>query len=275
MSSRKLACTTTKYTVPSQFKEDTSQGNVMQLWESCIKNVDPPCAKAKSTSVLKVDASNFACGCATTAVDAKPMQQQAPKAMSNVSCNSSSAMRVDTMRSSAMQADAVRSSSKMPAGDDTWMSNSNVGLNDIKILAQELEKGLSKYPQMNNIFGMLDNAQQDPLLNTDKNAFMLKQTPIVGYFYALILVINKDLLNKRVPMVMSNNGRKNLLKKVGEKNDNKIFTTAFNQSTLMSEKSKKRYIFGVFARVDGCLPATDITITSEPLNALREKLISC
>jgi hypothetical protein len=265
MSSRKLACTTTKYQVPAQFKEEASNSNVMQLWESCIKEVDPPCYKPKSASHVKVDASNFACGCATTAVDAKPMQQ-APKAASAVS----SAPSISNMR-----VDAVRSS------DSNWVPispSAPIGINDITILSKELEKGLNKYPQMRSILVLLNNAQDDPLLNTDKNAFMLRQTPIIGYFYALMLVINKDLLNKRVPMVMSNNGRKTLLKKVGERNDNKIFTDAFNQSTLMSQQNgatKKRYIYGVFARVDGCLPATDIAIASESLNALREKLISC
>ena len=269
MSSRKLACTTTKYQVPAQFKEEASDSNVMQLWESCIKEVDPPCYKSKSKHDFKVDASNFACGCATTAVDAKPMQQ-APKAASAVSSAPSSAPSISNMR-----VDAVRSS------DSNWVPispSAPIGINDITILSKELEKGLNKYPQMRSILVLLNNAQDDPLLNTDKNAFMLRQTPIIGYFYALMLVINKDLLNKRVPMVMSNNGRKTLLKKVGERNDNKIFTDAFNQSTLMSQQNgmtKKRYIYGVFARVDGCLPATDITIASESLNALREKLISC
>ena len=265
MSSRKLACTTTKYQVPAQFKEEDSTSNVMQLWESCIKEVDPPCNKPKSTNDFKVDASNFACGCATTAVDAKPMQQ-APKAASVVSSiPSNSNMRVDTVRSS----------------DSSWVPispSAPIGINDITILSKELEKGLNKYPQMRSILVLLNNAQDDPLLNTDKNAFMLRQTPIIGYFYALMLVINKDMLNNRVPMVLSNSGRKTLLKKVGERNDNKIFTEAFNQSTLMSQQNgttKKRYIYGVFARVDGCLPATDIAIASESLNALREKLISC
>jgi hypothetical protein len=265
MSSRKLACTTTKYQVPAQFKEEASDSTVMQLWESCIKEVDPPCYKSKSASTLKVDASNFACGCATTAVDAKPMQQ-APKAASAVSsAPSSSNMRVDAVRSS----------------DSNWVPispSAPIGINDITILSKELERGLNKYPQMRSILVLLNNAQDDPLLNTDKNAFMLRQTPIIGYFYALMLVINKDMLNNRVPMVLSNSGRKTLLKKVGERNDNKIFTDAFNQSTLMSQQNgatKKRYIYGVFARVDGCLPATDIAIASESLNALREKLISC
>ena len=268
MSSRKLACTTTKYQVPAQFKEEASESNIMQLWESCIKEVDPPCKKQKSTNDFKVDASNFACGCATTAVDAKPMQQ-APKAASVVSSAPSSAP------SSNMRVDAVRSS------DSSWVPispSAPIGINDITILSKELEKGLNKYPQMRSILVLLNNAQDDPLLNTDKNAFMLRQTPIIGYFYALMLVINKDLLNKRVPMVLSNSGRKTLLKKVGERNDNKIFTDAFNQSMLMSQQNgatKKRYIYGVFARVDGCLPATDIAIASESLNALREKLISC
>ena len=182
---------------------------------------------------------------------------QSPVQSSAMACGSQS-MRADMGREgSSMRADMGRKGSSMRADS----GKAEFEFVPVNITTQDII-ALSKAMRMpDQIFKYFSDAEEEARTVTDKVGYIRKQAPLVGFFYAIIMLINQDLLRGKQPMTL----------RQFVSHGDKVFTEATKSSETVNNKKQ---IDGAFSRIDGCKPhAENLFLQNKELEKIRQKVV--
>ena len=284
--------------LPRQFKEASVKTESKNVWESCIKKTcdgskSLPClggeggggggggggsvsggerggsgerggpsltqsqldAAARATDIAP--AARAATRCDSCVPSAVNCNYQSPVQSSAMACGSQS-MRADMGREgSSMRADMGRKGSSMRADS----GKAEFEFVPVNITTQDII-ALSKAMRMpDQIFKYFSDAEEEARTVTDKVGYIRKQAPLVGFFYAIIMLINQDLLRGKQPMTL----------RQFVSHGDKVFTEATKSSETVNNKKQ---IDGAFSRIDGCKPhAENLFLQNKELEKIRQKVV--
>ena len=226
------------------------------LMPSVAPVADKPVAPAvRARAVTRCDS------CVPSAVNCN---YQSPVQSSAMACGSQS-MRADMGRegsvmacgSQSMRADMGRKGSSMRADS----GKAEFEFVPVNITTQDII-ALSKAMRMpDQIFKYFSDAEEEARTVTDKVGYIRKQAPLVGFFYAIIMLINQDLLRGKQPMTL----------RQFVSHGDKVFTEATKSSETVNNKKQ---IDGAFSRIDGCKPhAENLFLQNKELEKIRQKVV--
>ena len=282
--------------LPRQFKEASVKTESKNVWESCIKKTCDgskllPClggegggggggggsvsggerggsgerggpsltqsqldAAARATDIAPTARATRCDSCVPSAVNCN---YQSPVQSSAMACGSQS-MRADMGRKgSSMRADMGQKGSSMRADS----GKAEFEFVPVNITTQDII-ALSKAMRMpDQIFKYFSDAEEEARTVTDKVGYIRKQAPLVGFFYAIIMLINQDLLRGKQPMTL----------RQFVSHGDKVFTEATKSSETVNNKKQ---IDGAFSRIDGCKPhAENLFLQNKELEKIRQKVV--
>jgi len=159
--------------------------------------------------------------------------------------------------SQSMRADMGRKGSSMRADS----GKAEFEFVPVNITTQDII-ALSKAMRMpDQIFKYFSDAEEEARTVTDKVGYIRKQAPLVGFFYAIIMLINQDLLRGKQPMTL----------RQFVSHGDKVFTEATKSSETVNNKKQ---IDGAFSRIDGCKPhAENLFLQNKELEKIRQKVV--
>ena len=202
--------------------------------------------------------------CDSCVPSAMECNYQSPVKSSAMACGSQS-MRADTGQkasamacgSQSMRADTGQKASSMRADS----GKAEFEFVPVNITTQDIIALSNAMRMPDQIFKYFSDAEEEARTVTDKVGYIRKQAPLVGFFYAIIMLINQVLLRKKQPMTL----------RQFVSHGDKVFTEATKSSETVNNKKQ---IDGAFSRIDGCKPhAENLFLQNKELEKIRKKVV--